>query len=101
MRCRLVLSALVVWLVTVPPVFLSRPLAAVQAPKAPPAAVHRAVVDKHCLTCHSKALHTAGLVLEGLDLTDVGANAEVWEKVARKLRAGAMPPAGLPRPTPA
>jgi Protein of unknown function (DUF1592)/Protein of unknown function (DUF1588)/Protein of unknown function (DUF1587)/Protein of unknown function (DUF1585)/Protein of unknown function (DUF1595) len=29
---------------------------------------------------------------------DVGANAEIWEKVVRKLRTGAMPPVGRPRP---
>ena len=27
-----------------------------------------------------------------------GANAELWEKIVRKLRTNAMPPAGLPRP---
>ena len=31
-------------------------------------------------------------------MTDVGAHAEVWEKVVRKLRAGAMPPAPRSRP---
>ena len=33
-----------------------------------------------------------------MDLTRVGERADVWEKVVRKLRAGAMPPAGRPRP---
>ena len=31
-------------------------------------------------------------------MTDVGAHAEVWEKVVRKLRAGAMAPAPRSRP---
>ena len=31
-------------------------------------------------------------------MTDVGARPEIWEKVVRKLRAGAMPPAPRPRP---
>lgn len=31
-------------------------------------------------------------------LDRVSANAETWEKVVRKLRAGAMPPAGAPKP---
>ena len=31
-------------------------------------------------------------------MTDVSADAHVWEKVIRKLRAGAMPPAGARRP---
>ncbi len=40
----------------------------------------------------------AGLALDTLDLGAPGANAEVWEKVIAKLRAGSMPPPGLPRP---
>jgi len=36
-----------------------------------------------------------------MDLAHVGEQAEAWEKVVRKLRAGMMPPQGLPRPTPA
>jgi hypothetical protein len=36
--------------------------------------------------------------LDGVSLTDIPAGAEVWEKVIRKLRAGMMPPAGVPRP---
>ena len=37
-------------------------------------------------------------MLDKLDLDNVGANAETWEKVVRKLRVGAMPPLGMPRP---
>src|SRR6185503_7568891 len=36
--------------------------------------------------------------LEHADLTDVPKSAELWEKVIRKVRAGMMPPAGMPRP---
>ena len=43
-------------------------------------------------------LRAAGLALDSLDLGTVGADAEQWEKVVRKLRTGAMPPAGRPRP---
>ena len=32
------------------------------------------------------------------DLDHVGGMAQMWEKVVRKLRAGQMPPAGMPRP---
>ena len=46
-------------------------------------------------------LKTGGLMLDKLDLARVGDNAEIWEKVVRKLRAGMMPPLGLPRPNPA
>jgi len=34
-------------------------------------------------------------------LSDVSHSAEIWEKVIRKLRAGAMPPQGMPHPDPA
>src|SRR6202167_5016442 len=61
----------------------------------------RAVLDQYCVTCHNQKLKTAGLQLDKMDLAHVGAQAEAWEKVVRKLRAGMMPPQGLPRPTPA
>ena len=41
---------------------------------------------------------TLGLVFDALDVTNVAADAPVWEKVVVKLRAGLMPPAGLPDP---
>src|SRR5215510_841656 len=58
----------------------------------------KAVVDTYCLTCHNQKLRTAGLVLEDVDPTRPAANAEIWERVIAKLRSGAMPPPGLPRP---
>jgi mono/diheme cytochrome c family protein len=58
----------------------------------------RALIDQYCVTCHNERLKTAGLAFEQLDPGDVGANPDVWEKVATKLRSGAMPPAGRPRP---
>jgi uncharacterized protein DUF1592/uncharacterized protein DUF1588/uncharacterized protein DUF1585/uncharacterized protein DUF1587/uncharacterized protein DUF1595 len=60
----------------------------------------KAVLDKYCVTCHSERLHTAGLVLEGIDVANPAAHAEVWERVITKLHARSMPPAGLPRPDP-
>src|SRR5450631_1295041 len=56
----------------------------------------KAFLDKNCITCHNQKLHTAGLALDGLDSTKPGANAEVWERVIAKLRAGSMPPPGIP-----
>jgi mono/diheme cytochrome c family protein len=67
-------------------------------------AAHRTVLDRYCVTCHNeRSKIPAGhpLVLDTIDLADVGARAEIWEKVVRKLRTGAMPPAGAPRPEPA
>jgi mono/diheme cytochrome c family protein len=68
-----------------------------QAPRAtsPSAA---AAFTQYCVTCHNTRLKTAGFVLDPAGLSDVGAGAETWEKVVRKLRARAMPPAGVPRP---
>src|SRR5207248_11628991 len=78
-----------VWLV----VALSGGLAVAQQEPAP-----RAVLDQYCVTCHSARLKTAGLDLESLNLTAPGANAETWEKIIAKLRAGSMPPPGRLRP---
>ena len=58
----------------------------------------RALLDRYCVTCHNETLRTAGLTLDLLDVDDVAARPEVWEKVVRKLRAGLMPPMGRPRP---
>ena len=65
----------------------------------PQAASHySAVLNRYCITCHNEKLKTADLVLSKLDIANPGADAPVWEKVARKLRIGQMPPAGMPRP---
>jgi mono/diheme cytochrome c family protein len=71
-----------------------------QAPPAstPDTTSPRAVVNQYCVSCHSARLKTAGVDLESLDFTAVGTNAEIWEKVIAKLRAGSMPPPGRPRP---
>jgi Protein of unknown function (DUF1592)/Protein of unknown function (DUF1588)/Protein of unknown function (DUF1585)/Protein of unknown function (DUF1587)/Protein of unknown function (DUF1595)/Planctomycete cytochrome C len=57
-----------------------------------------AVLSKYCITCHNEKRKTAALMIDKLDLQHVGADAEVWEKVARKLRTQEMPPPGAPRP---
>lgn len=57
-----------------------------------------AVLNQFCVTCHNDRLKTAGLVLNPADLARVPKHAETWEKVIRKLQAGAMPPAGMPKP---
>ncbi|MCU1340063.1 MAG: hypothetical protein JWO19_5644, partial [Bryobacterales bacterium] len=56
------------------------------------------LLDQYCVTCHNQRLKTAGLTLDTMDLSKVPADAETWEKVVRKLRTGAMPPPGMPRP---
>jgi cytochrome c5 len=69
--------------------------------QAPDATTERAVVDKYCAVCHNAKLKTANLLLDQLDLAHLGAHAEIGEKVVRKLRAGMMPPSGVPQPDPA
>ena len=65
------------------------------APKATPTA---AAIKQYCVVCHNQSLKTAGLMLDKLDPAHPGPDAATWEKVVRKLRAGMMPPAGMPRP---
>ena len=52
----------------------------------------RELLNEYCVTCHSQRAKVGGLALESIDVANVGAQAEVWEKVIRKLRAGLMPP---------
>ena len=83
---------------------LLSPVSARQAQSPPPQASAaeapplRPVLSQYCISCHSDRLQTAGLSLETLDAVHVSDGAEVWEAVIRKLRMGAMPPVGRPRP---
>jgi len=74
------------------------PLAATTVPDA---AAERKLVNQYCVTCHNARLKTANLLLDQLDLANLGAHAEIGEKIVRKLRAGLMPPTGARRPDPA
>jgi len=67
----------------------------VRADAAPAA---KAVIQQYCIGCHNSRLKTAGLVLDPSETDRIGQHSDIWEKVARKLRTGEMPPAGLPRP---
>ena len=74
-----------------------------QSANAKPAAVspERALLNQYCVGCHNQRQKAAGatpIALDTLDVSSVAANAESWEKVVLKLRAGLMPPAGMPRP---
>jgi hypothetical protein len=55
-------------------------------------------IDRYCAGCHNARLKIAGLVLDPAAATHPGDDAEKWEKVLRRLRAGTMPPPGSPRP---
>ena len=62
----------------------------------------RTFLDTNCIVCHNSTRLTANLALDAaaLDPREAPRRADVWEKVIRKLRTGAMPPAGRPRPEP-
>jgi mono/diheme cytochrome c family protein len=64
----------------------------------PAAANERRLLDQYCVTCHNAKLRRGDLALDQLDVAHVEKNADRWEKVVRKLRAGMMPQAGAPRP---
>jgi hypothetical protein len=68
------------------------------APAGFTASPYREVLDTYCVTCHNQRLRTAGLTLDTMDLAKIPAQAEIWEKVVRKLLSGTMPPAGARRP---
>ena len=67
-------------------------------PAAGEAASAQALLDRYCVTCHNERLRTADLALDAAELADVGAHADVWERVLRKLHGRVMPPIGRPRP---
>jgi mono/diheme cytochrome c family protein len=79
---------------------LSTSVTAGQPTESSASAAHAALLVRYCVACHNDKSRTGGLSLERSDLTDVAAGAETWEKVIRKVRAGMMPPQGMPRPEP-
>jgi hypothetical protein len=59
-----------------------------------------AVVRQYCVVCHSDQLLTGNLTLQDFDVAQAPARAATAEKMIVKLRAGMMPPPGMPRPAP-
>ncbi len=58
----------------------------------------RALLDQYCVGCHSDVAKVANFSLQSADIHEVGHHPEIWEPVIRKMRAGMMPPPGMPRP---
>src|SRR5688572_33355491 len=56
------------------------------------------VVTRYCLGCHNARTTNGGIAFDTASLRDVAGHPELWEKVVRRLRARAMPPASAPRP---
>ena len=67
-------------------------------PSANQAPASAGLLRTYCITCHNDTLKTAGLVLETLDSEGLPIDPAIGEKVLRKLRTDAMPPAGRRRP---
>ena len=67
---------------------------------ATPTETQNGLVKQYCAVCHSDKLRTGGLTLEGFDVAHATDSVEIAENVIRKLRAGMMPPPGMPRPSP-
>src|ERR1700749_3018540 len=67
------------------------------APLTPTAA--KALATQYCAGCHNDKLKTGGMTLSKLDFAHPDQNPDLAEKVIRKVRAGMMPPSGLPRPS--
>jgi Protein of unknown function (DUF1592)/Protein of unknown function (DUF1588)/Protein of unknown function (DUF1585)/Protein of unknown function (DUF1595)/Protein of unknown function (DUF1587) len=61
---------------------------------------HRALLTRYCVSCHNDRLKSGGLALDKIDVDRVAEHPEVWERVVRKLRARAMPPAQAGRSRP-
>jgi Protein of unknown function (DUF1592)/Protein of unknown function (DUF1588)/Protein of unknown function (DUF1587)/Protein of unknown function (DUF1585)/Protein of unknown function (DUF1595) len=58
-------------------------------------------VQQNCAGCHNDKLKIAGLSLTKYhDTASLLQDRAVWEKAIRRVRAGEMPPKGLPRPKP-
>ena len=58
------------------------------------------VVQTYCFVCHNDALMTGNLTLQGFEVENAPNHPETAERMIRKLRAGMMPPPGMPRPPP-
>ena len=56
------------------------------------------VIDQYCTRCHSEQRQRGGLVLEGFTVEGAAENADIAERMIKKLRAGMMPPSGARRP---
>ena len=56
------------------------------------------IIQDTCVTCHNDITLLGNLSLAEFDVSAAAEDADVAEKVIRKLRAGMMPPPGIPRP---
>src|SRR5690349_3198561 len=62
------------------------------------AALDNSLPAQYCVGCHNQRAKTAGLMLDSMDYSNISKDAATWEKVARKIKTGMMPPSGARRP---
>ena len=74
----------------------ARPRPAAPAPAT--AAEQQALLEKYCIVATTTSRKRRTSRWNPTDINTVGDHPEIWEKVIRKLRAGMMPPPGMPRP---
>jgi mono/diheme cytochrome c family protein len=67
-------------------------------PETPRAAEANEVIEEYCVRCHNERRLRGNFSLEGFDAAEPESEAEVAERMIRKLRAGMMPPPGADRP---
>jgi mono/diheme cytochrome c family protein len=73
---------------------------AAPAPEAAPAtdaAQHWRLLDERCGNCHNSTDWAGSLAFDTLSPEGIAGDAEVWEKVVRRLRGHLMPPPGEPQ----
>jgi len=86
---------------------LSQAAASASAAPVATAVTERALLNQYCVVCHNEKFKKAGqpsalaITLDNLDVAHVEQDPQSWERVVHKVRAGMMPPAGMPRPKPA
>jgi hypothetical protein len=54
-------------------------------------------VRTYCTGCHNTRSKNGGVSFENADASNPGFDPEFWERVITRLRAGSMPPPGIPR----
>ena len=59
----------------------------------------QALLEDTCLVCHNDTTLLGNMSLDAFNVSAAEQTQELAEKVIRKLRAGMMPPAGMPRPS--
>src|SRR5262249_49533983 len=62
-----------------------------------PAPSPQAVVSRTCVGCHNDRARSGNLSLASFEVATAASHRDVTERMIRKLRAGQMPPAGIPR----